>query len=122
MLGTRVFEKHVTLNRAWKGTDHAFALEREGFRRFVRDVNRTGAMLPAKPANELGSEYVFQKLGKSIVALRDIKKGQTLTIGDLSGKIFNQQIIPVRESASVIGATAVRDISKGEAIGQDDIA
>ena len=35
MIGARVFEKHVTLNRAWKGTDHSFALEREGFRKFV---------------------------------------------------------------------------------------
>jgi sialic acid synthase len=122
MLGARVFEKHVTLNHAWKGTDHAFSLEREGFRRFVRDVNRTGAMLPPKPAHELGSESVFQKLGKSVVAGRDIKKGEVLGIEDLSGKIFNEQIIPVRESASVIGATAVRDIAKGEAIRRDDIA
>jgi N-acetylneuraminate synthase/sialic acid synthase len=27
--GARVFEKHVTLNRAWRGTDHSFALEAE---------------------------------------------------------------------------------------------
>ncbi len=27
MLGARVFEKHFTLNRAWKGTDQAFSLE-----------------------------------------------------------------------------------------------
>ena len=30
MLGARVFEKHFTLNRASKGTDHAFSLEPEG--------------------------------------------------------------------------------------------
>jgi ABC-type bacteriocin/lantibiotic exporter with double-glycine peptidase domain len=37
--GARVFEKHVTLNRGWKGSDHSFALEPEGFRKFVRDIN-----------------------------------------------------------------------------------
>ena len=30
MLGARVVEKHFTLNRAWKGTDHAFSLEPDG--------------------------------------------------------------------------------------------
>ena len=36
-MGARVFEKHVTLNRGWKGTDQSFALEPEGFSKFVRD-------------------------------------------------------------------------------------
>jgi sialic acid synthase len=33
VLGARVVEKHFTLNRAWKGTDHAFSLERPGLTR-----------------------------------------------------------------------------------------
>ena len=28
--GARIFEKHVTLDRSWKGTDHSFALEMHG--------------------------------------------------------------------------------------------
>ncbi len=42
VLGARVLEKHFTLNRAWKGTDHAFSLEPEGMRKLVRDVRRAG--------------------------------------------------------------------------------
>ena len=40
MMGARVFEKHVTLNRAWKGSDHKFALEPNGFRLFTRDIKK----------------------------------------------------------------------------------
>ena len=40
MLGARVFEKHFTLNHAWKGTDHAYSLMPDGMRRFVRDLQR----------------------------------------------------------------------------------
>ena len=120
--GTRVFEKHVTLNRAWKVTDHSFALEPDGFRKFVRDIRRVRHMLPAKPAEDIGNEKVFKKLGKSLVAYTDIGKGDTLTLDSLSGCIIKTQYIPVRESNRVIGQIARRDFKKGEPILYEDIA
>lgn len=120
LLGARVFEKHVTLNRAWKGTDHSFALEPEGFRKFVRDIKRVKYMLPQKPNSEIGEEKVFKKLGKSLVVLNDLLKGTMLTIDNLSGKIFSTQYIPVRESNQVIGKILNRDIKAGEPINFND--
>ncbi|WP_076792510.1 N-acetylneuraminate synthase family protein [Chlorobium sp. KB01] len=114
--GARVFEKHVTLNRAWKGTDHSFALEPEGFRKFVRDIKRVRHMLPPKSTDELGTERVFFKLGKSLIASCDIEAGEELTLKNLSGRIFNTQYIPVRESNRVIGKRANCHIAKGEPI------
>lgn len=121
MRGARVFEKHVTLNRAWKGTDHSFALEPEGFRKFVRDIKRVRHMMPPKPADDLGSERVFTKLGKSLVAYADIKAGERFTLDNLSGRIFNTQHIPVRESNRVVGRMAKRDIARGEPIQYTDL-
>ena len=119
--GARVFEKHVTLNRSWKGTDHSFALEPEGFRKFVRDIKRVRHMMPPKPADDLGNERVFKKLGKSLIAYSDIKAGDRLTLDNLSGMIFSGQYIPVRESNLVIGRIALRDIEKGEPIQYADL-
>ncbi len=119
--GARVFEKHVTLNRSWRGTDHSFALEPEGFRKFVRDIKRVGHMLPPKPADDLGNERVFKKLGKSLVAYVDIKAGEKITLDHLSGKIFNGQYIPVRESNRIVGTKSKRDIKQGELIRHEDI-
>lgn len=116
MKGARVFEKHVTLNRSWKGTDHSFALEPEGFRKFVRDIRRVPLMMPEKNIQEIGLEKVFMKLGKSIVAIIDLKRGDTLTIDNLSGKIFDKQYIPVRESNTIIGHKINCDIKKGDPI------
>lgn len=121
MMGARVFEKHVTLNRAWKGTDHSFALEPDGFRKFVRDIKRVRHMLPPKPKEEIGTERVFKKLGKSLVAMRDIRKGEQLTLDNLSGRIFREQFIPVRESNRVIGKVAKKDIKQGQAVLFEDI-
>ena len=120
MLGARVFEKHVTLNRAWKGTDHSFALEPEGFRKFVRDIKRVSAMLPVKSDSDLGNEAVFQKLGKSICASTEILKGDRFTIENLTGKIFKTAGIPVRESADLIGKIAEKDIAAGAQVLYDD--
>lgn len=113
MLGAETFEKHVTLNRAWKGTDHSFALEREGFRKFVRDIHRVDVMLEAKDSSEIGKEPVFQKLGKSLVAKRNIMAGDIIQSSDLDGVIDVHQHIPVRESKNVIGKTAKKEIRQG---------
>lgn len=118
--GARVFEKHVTLNRAWKGTDHSFALEPEGFRKFVRDIKRVCQMMPPKSAEDLGNEYVFRKLGKSLIASRDIRAGEEISLDYLSGRIFKTNYIPVRESCRVIGRVAKRDIRQGAPIQYSD--
>lgn len=118
--GARVFEKHVTLDRSSKGTDHSFALEREGFRKFVRDIKRVEQMLTPKPDSEIGNEAVFKKLGKSLIAYKDINKGEVFSLDNLSGRIFKDQIIPVRESNNVIDKVSNRNLKKGDIISYDD--
>lgn len=44
-LGARIIEKHFTLNRANKGTDHAFSLEPAGLSKLVRDLHRADAAM-----------------------------------------------------------------------------
>jgi len=120
IFGARVFEKHVTLDRSSKGTDHSFALEREGFRKFVRDIKRVKQMLTPKLESELGNEEVFKKLGKSLIAFKNIKKDETFSLNNLSGRIFKNQIIPVRESNNLIGKISKKDINMGDPITYDD--
>ena len=102
LLGAKVFEKHVTLNRSWQGTDHSFALEPDGFRRFARDIRRVNLMLPSKSNDDLGSEPVFKKLGKSLIVNRDIEAGEKLSLSDLSGKIFSETYTPVKENLPIL--------------------
>jgi N-acetylneuraminate synthase/sialic acid synthase len=116
MKGARVFEKHVTLNRAWKGTDHSFALEPEGFRKFCRDINRVPYMMSPKESSQIGVEPVFKKLGKSLIAKKDIKAGEAFDLDNLGGRIFSNQYFPVRRSIEVIGKIAKKDINAGEPI------
>jgi sialic acid synthase len=121
MAGARVFEKHVTLNRSWKGSDHGFALEPEGFRKFVRDIKRVPIMFDDKPKNDLGSEPVFMKLGKSITALHEIKKGDMITLENITGKILTHNKIPVRECYKVIGLKTKNTLKPGDALDFDNL-
>lgn len=121
MLGARVFEKHVSMNRAWKGTDHSFALEPHGFTNFARDIHRVPEMLIKKPRDELGLEPVFQKLGKSAVALRDFQIGERITMEDLSGKIFTQQYIPVKYAFRLVDRKVLRPIKAGAPLTWEDV-
>ena len=116
MNGARVFEKHVTFNRANKGTDHSFALEPKGFESFVRDIKRTPIMNRAGDVSSLGEEKVFKKLGKSICASENISMGKICSEQNIRGLIDVEQGIPVRESVNLIGKKSKREYKEGELV------
>ncbi|MCI5207890.1 MAG: N-acetylneuraminate synthase [Candidatus Electrothrix sp. ATG2] len=87
MLGARIIEKHFTLNRATKGTDHAFSLEPVGMRKMVRDLRRLKLALGDGNKTMFPSEEApITKMGKSLVAQSDLEKGHVLTIDDIAMK------------------------------------
>lgn len=57
-LGAQMFERHFTLDRTWKGTDHAASLEPDGMRRLKRDLNSAYKALTYKQAEILPIEQV----------------------------------------------------------------
>jgi len=57
-LGATTIERHYTLDRTWKGTDHAASLEPEGLRRLCRDLAAVHKALTYKAADILDIEKV----------------------------------------------------------------
>ena len=57
-LGASVVERHYTLDRTWKGTDHAASLEPDGVRKLVRNLNSTYKALTYKTEEILPIEQV----------------------------------------------------------------
>ena len=60
-LGAEWFERHFTLDRTWKGTDHSASLEPDGLRRLVRDLNNVSLALACKSSDLLAVEEVQRK-------------------------------------------------------------
>lgn len=57
-LGASIIERHYTLDRTWKGTDHAASLEPDGIRDLVRNLNAVHDALTYKQAEVLPIEQV----------------------------------------------------------------
>lgn len=55
-LGATTIERHYTLDRTWKGTDHAASLEPDGLRRLVRDLKAVEKALNYKSEDLLEVE------------------------------------------------------------------
>tara|TARA_B100000678_G_scaffold167978_3_gene140246 strand:- start:465 stop:1340 length:876 start_codon:yes stop_codon:yes gene_type:complete len=57
-LGANVVERHYTLDRTWKGTDHAASLEPSGLRKLKRDLSAVYQSLTYKEKDILDIEVV----------------------------------------------------------------
>jgi len=116
ILGARVIEKHFTLNRAARGTDHAFSLEPVGLRKLVRDLRRARISLGDGIKKPLPSEAKpLFKMGKKLVAARDLTGGCVLSEADIAIKSPNDGLAPY-ELDRVLGCTLLRDLKEDENI------
>ena len=108
VLGARIVEKHFTLNRAMKGTDHAFSLEPVGLRKMVRDLERTYRALGdgAKKIHE-SEKAPIVKMGKSLVVARNLPPGHVLGPADIVMKSPGGGIPPY-ELDKVLGRMTLR--------------
>lgn len=103
VLGARIVEKHFTINRAWKGTDHAFSLESTGLRKLVRDLRRVPVSLGDGVKRTFESEKKpLKKMGKKLVAARPIPAGQILKREDITFKSPGDGLAPY-ELDKVVG-------------------
>jgi N-acetylneuraminate synthase/sialic acid synthase len=110
VLGSRMVEQHFTLNHTWKGTDHAFSLEPIGMRKLVRDLRRVRIALGDGEKKIYPSEVnPITKMGKKLVASRDLKAGHILTMADVTVKSPGDGIPPY-ELDNVIGKILTKDL------------
>ena len=115
VLGSRMVEKHFTLNRAMKGTDHAFSLEPVGMRKMVRDLDRVRVALGDGRKKVYPSEAgPVVKMGKKLVAAHDLPSGHVLTREDIRIKSPGDGLAPY-ELDHVIGRPTLHEFKEDDA-------
>jgi N-acetylneuraminate synthase/sialic acid synthase len=121
VLGARVFEKHFTLNRALKGTDHAFSLEPTGLPKLVRDLQRARLALGDGEKRPLECEMpTLTKAGKKLVAARNLESGHVLVRQDVALK-SPAGGLPPYELANVLGKKLTRALATDENLDFKDL-
>lgn len=115
-LGAVVIEKHFTLDKALPGPDHKASLSPEELAAMVAAVRRTELALGDGRKHVTKSEAKNKPIArKSILAKRDIKKGEAFTQENLTVKRPGDGISPMRWY-DVLGKTAKRDFAEDEKI------
>ena len=116
MLGARIIEKHFTLNRAMKGTDHRFSLEPVGMKKMIRDLQRVRIALGDGRKKVYASEAnPVLKMGKKLVAARDLPAGHVLTAGDIAIKSPGDGLPPYYLD-QVIGQALSQDVRADQSL------
>ena len=116
-LGATVIEKHFTLDRNMEGPDHKASLEPNELKAMVNAIRNIEQALGGDGVKHV-SESERKNIAiarKSIVAAKNIKKGELLTEGNLTVKRPGTGISPMRWE-EIIGTKAIRDFSEDELI------
>ena len=115
-MGARVIEKHFTIDKNMEGPDHRASLEPHELKAMVRAIRTIEKALgngTKKPSpSELKNKPIARK---SIVAARDIRKGEPFTEENLTVKRPGTGISPMRWD-EVIGRKASRNFNEDEII------
>lgn len=115
-LGAMVIEKHFTLDKTMEGPDHKASLEPDELKAMVDAIRNIEQALGDGHKHVSPSERKNMDIArKSIVAARDIRKGEVLTEENITTKRPGNGISPMRWD-SVIGTTAIRDFGYDELI------
>jgi sialic acid synthase SpsE len=115
-MGAEIIEKHITLDRKMKGTDHQMSLGPDGVYRMVRDIRNTEKALGDKDIYISDAVKNAQvKLERSIATSHDIKAGTIITISDIH-MLSPGDGYKWREKDQVLGKKAVNDIPGNEII------
>ena len=118
-MGSKIIEKHITLDRLMKGTDQAGSLAVDGIERMMRDIRNLEMSMGTEDifiADSVQSARV--KLERSIASVKSLTAGHIVTESDLHllspGDGYKWD-----EKSNVIGKTLKQDIAANEIIYPD---
>jgi sialic acid synthase SpsE len=120
-LGARVIEKHLTLDRQHKGSDHAASIEPDEFRRMVdgvRDVERALGSADKPVPGEVA--LVRARLGRSLTSVRDLAPGTRVEAGMLDLRCPGTGI-SWADRGCVLGRRLARAVLAGQLLTWSDL-
>ena len=121
-LGAVVIEKHFTFDKDQEGNDHKVSLLPSEFKQMVKGIKEISASLGTNIERTLtqGELINRENLAKSIIAKRDIKRGEIFKEDMFVFRSPGQGLQPNR-LFELIGKQAQREIEEGDFLFQSDV-
>lgn len=120
-LGARIFEKHFTLDKQLPGPDHWFSEDAAGLTEWISTIRTADAMRGSPLVRPTPAEREMRPVARrSVVALRDMSEGETLSIANI-GLRRPGDGLPPEMLDKLLGMMATKRITRGERIALSDI-
>jgi len=116
--GACMIEKHITLDRKLDGPDHFFALEPEMLKEMVQGIRDAEESLGLDIKGPISGKEQLHLHQKSIVARRDIKKGDRIEV-DMIFAVRSPKGIDPKRFDDIVGSFAKQNIPKYNLINWD---
>lgn len=117
-----MLERHITLDKSWKGSDHVCSLTPLEFLDLVNQVRIVEAALGNSIKQfQPSEEPCYNKLGKTLVAARDLSAGDHITADSVKVKVAEPKGCPAERYNDIIGKELVRDVQEDESIMSTDV-
>ena len=123
--GATVIEKHFSLDPSRPGFDHSLSVDLEGLKELVRTVRRAEVMLGNEEKTcSTEQEVAAQRYLRSIVARREIKSGEILSLENVGfmRTLPEKRGLPPEAWDKMLGGKALRTIFRYQTIQFDDIS
>jgi N-acetylneuraminate synthase len=109
-LGAAALEKHFTISRSWPGPDNPFSIEPHELKDLVVGSRAVWQALEGDKAIQKEEKPVIEFAYASVVSIRDIKKGEVLSLDNIWVKRPGTGKILVDQFYKVLGKKARTDI------------
>lgn len=120
-MGATIIEKHVTLDKTLPGPDHRISSSLEEFAELVKGIREAELCIGSEKKVFTEGELDIAKVArKSIVAVDEIPKGDTITRDNVCYKRPGTGISPM-EVESIVGKIAKKNLPKNRVIMHDDL-
>ncbi|MDA7838758.1 UDP-N-acetylglucosamine 2-epimerase [bacterium] len=120
-MGCEVVERHVTLDKTMKGSDHIASLDMEELSTLVSDIRRIdNAMGDGVKCVQPSEAACMNKLGKCLVYKESFKAGDEITLDSVVAKVHFKSDDQVPLDSSIFG-TLVKDVIQYENVNHSDL-
>lgn len=124
-LGAKVIEKHFTLSRDQKGPDHFISLEPHMLKELIDGIRKIEVGLGSEKRISKEEQVVRDWAFHSVVASRDIKAGEVLTLENLMpkrpGSGIEAKYLDPKYSTKLLGRKAARGLAFNSVLSWEDV-